>query len=172
MRRALMTAFGTLALTIATGVGAAHAGSPWVPVIEEDLTLPAARTTCGFDIAEHIVSQAEKKRTTATYPDGTPMTEVFRGDLTIEFTNLSTGTSVVRDLGGTGLFRYNPDGTPASLTSLHGPFSATMPPGSTPSTGLFVLDGKGTAVTFNADGSRSYTLGKQGTAENLCLTLS
>jgi hypothetical protein len=172
MRRAVLTVLGTAVVVLATGAGPARADSPWVPVHEEDLTLTAARTTCGFDIAEHVVSQAEEKRTTGTYPDGTPRTAVFRGDLTIQFTNVTTGTSVVRDLGGTAVLADNPDGTPASLTSLHGPFSATMPPGSTPQTGLFVLDGRGTSVTFNADGSRAYSLGKHGSAENLCLTLA
>jgi hypothetical protein len=171
MRRALITALGTLGLMLGTGVGSARAESPWVLVHEQDQTIPAARSTCGFDVAEHIVSQAEEKRTVATYADGTPEVEIFRGDLTIRFTNVTTGTSVVRDLGGTGVFRYNPDGSPRSLTSLHGPFSATMPPGSTPTTGIIVFHRKGSSVTFNADGTRAYVLGRHDTPENLCQTL-
>jgi hypothetical protein len=74
----------------------------------------------------------------------------------------------VRDLSATAVFAYNEDGTPASLTSTGGPFGATMPAGSTPATGLFVLSGKGSSVTFHADGTRSFSLGRHGTAENVC----
>lgn len=173
MRRATRAFTGVVgaATAVVCAAGPAAAASPWMPYHQEDVVVTAARSTCGFDVSETVVSQAERYRTTATFPDGTPQTQVFRGNLTMRFTNLSTGESVVRDLGGTGVFAYNPDGSPASLTSQHGPFGATMPPGSTPTTGIFVLSGHGTSVTFHADGTRSFTLGPAGSAENLCLTL-
>ena len=96
-------------------------------------------------------------------------TVVSRSAAAIErYANLSTGASVVRDLSATAVYAYNEDGTPASLTSLHGPFGATMPAGSTPESGILVLSGKGTSVTSNADGTRSFTLGKHGTASTVC----
>jgi hypothetical protein len=49
---------------------------------------------------------------------------------------------------------------------------ATTPAGSTPDTGLFVLGGHGTSVTFNADGTHTFTLGPAGTAVNVCDALA
>ncbi len=168
-----------LGVTLAAGAalvasaGAASADTPWTPYVEQSsVVVPAARSTCGFDVREDVVSQAEEYRTTATWPDGSPREQVWRGDLTIRFTNLSSGASVVRDLGGTGTYVFAADGSPVSLTSQHGPFAATMPPGSSPGSGLYVLSGHGTGVTFNADGTRSFTLGPAGSAENLCSTLA
>ena len=158
---------------VIASAGAASAASPWTSYVEQSsFVVPAARSTCGFDVREDVVSQAEEYRTTATWPDGSPREQVWRGDLTIRFTNLTSGASVVRDLGGTGVYVFDPDGSPTSLTSQHGPFAATMPPGSTPGTGIYVLSGHGTGVTFEADGSRSFTLGPAGSAENLCTTLA
>ena len=174
MRRlAATTATTLLAAGSVVGVGATsstatEAGSPWTPYRTSDVTVTAARSTCAFDVRISAVRDDEEYRTTATYPDGSPRTQLFRGTLVERYTNLSTGTSVVRDLSATAVFAYNPDGSPASLTSRHGAFGATMPAGSTPDTGLFVLSGKGSQVTFNADGTRSFTLGKHGTAENVC----
>jgi len=47
-----------------------------------------------------------------------------------------------------------------------------MPAGSTPDTGLFLLGGHGTSVTFNADGTHTFTLGPAGTAVNVCDALA
>ena len=174
MRRLAATTATTLLAAIpligagATPAAAGEAGSPWTPYRSSDVTVTAARSTCAFDVRISVVQDDEEYRTTQTYADGTPKEQLFRGTLVERYTNLSTGTSVVRDLSATAVFAYNPDGSPASLTSLKGPFGATMPAGSTPDTGLFVLSGKGTSVTFNADGTRSYTLGRHGTAENVC----
>ena len=90
----------------------------------------------------------------------------------MRFTNVSTGASVVHDLGGTGVFAYNPDGSPASLTSSHGPFGSTLPAGSTPYTGIYVVAGKGTSVTFNADGDpHPRRSAKNGSSIDVCAEL-
>lgn len=145
--------------------------SPWMPYHQEDALVTAGRSTCGFDVQETVVSDVEEYRTTKTFSDGTPREQVFRGDLVMRFTNVSTGTNVVHDLGGTGVFVFNADGSPASLTSRHGPFGTTLPTGSTPFTGIYVVSGKGTAVTFNADDTRTLTLGRRGTAIDVCAEL-
>ena len=170
---AIAAALGLAGAGSLVSAESASADSPWTPYVEQSsFVVPAARSTCGFDVREDVVSQAEEYRTTATWPDGSPREQVWRGDLTIRFTNLASGASIVRDLGGTGVYVFNPDGSPASLTSQHGPFAATMPPGSTPDTGIYVLSGHDTGVTFEADGTRSFTLGPAGSAENLCTTLA
>ncbi|WP_265442415.1 hypothetical protein [Flexivirga meconopsidis] len=147
-------------------------GSPWTPYRSSDALVTAARSTCAFDVQETVLKDREEYRTTASYPDGSPKEQVFRGDLVVEFTNTTTGKSVVHDLGGTGVYAFAADGTPQSLTSQHGPFSATLPAGSTPMTGIYVVSGKGTSVSFNPDGSRTLTLGKHGTAIDVCAELS
>ena len=161
-------AAGSLVGLGATSATATEAGSPWTPYRSSDVTVTADRSTCAFDVRISVVEDDEEYRTTATYPDGSLKEQLFRGTLVERYTNLSSGASVVRDLSATAVFAYNPDGSPASLTSLKGPFGATMPVGSTPDTGLFVLSGRGTTVTFGADGTRSFTLGRHGSAENVC----
>ncbi len=64
-----------------------------------------------------------------------------------------------------------PDGSPASLTSTHGPFGATLPAGSTPDTGIFVLSGHGASVIFNADGTRIFQVGPSGSVIDVCAEL-
>ena len=170
---ATTTAAAALAL-LGTGLGAAPAlaDTPWTPYHQGDVLVPATRSTCAFDVQETVIEDREFYRTTATYPDGSPKEQLFRGELVMRYTNLSTGASVVHDLGGTGVFAYNPDGSPASLTSSHGPFGATLPAGSTPYTGLYVVSGKGTSVTFNADGTRTLTLGPNGSSIDVCAELA
>jgi len=159
--------------TPSTGPGHDHGhGSPWTPYRTEEVVVPAARSTCGFDVRITSLRDEEEYRTTSTWPDGTPRTQLFRGALVERYTNLATGASVVRDLSARAVFAYRPDGSPESLTSLHGAFGTTMPPGSTPDTGLYVLGGRGTRVVFEADGSRTFTLGRHGTAEDVCDTLA
>ncbi|MBM6401299.1 hypothetical protein [Phycicoccus sonneratiae] len=143
-------------------------GSPWTPYRTEEVVVPAARSTCGFDVRITPLIDEEEYRTTSTWPDGTPRTQLFRGALVERYTNLTSGASVVRDLSATAVFAYRRDGSPASLTSLHGAFGTTMPPGSTPDTGLYVLGGTGTTVFFRTDDTRAFVLGPHGTAEDVC----
>jgi hypothetical protein len=174
MRHPAATTTAVVALALlGSGLGAtpALADSPWTPYHQEDALVLAARSTCAFDVQETVVEDREFFKTTETYPDGSPKEQVFRGDLVMRYTNVTTGASVVHDLGGTGVFAYNPDGSPASLTSRHGPFGTTLPAGSTPYTGIYVVAGKGTSVTFNADGTRTLTLGKHGSSTNVCAEL-
>lgn len=89
----------------------------------------------------------------------------------MRYTNASTGASVVRDLSAMATARYRRDGSMASMTSQYGAFGATMPAGSEPATGLFVLAGHDTTLTINPDGTRSFALGPQGAAENVCQAL-
>ncbi|HET9021876.1 MAG TPA: hypothetical protein VFN34_08320 [Ornithinibacter sp.] len=163
-----------LAAVVGTGVVAAPASAdtPWIPYREGELLIPAARSTCGFDVRITPLEDDEEYRTTSTWPDGSPRTLEFRGTLVERYTNESTGASVERDLSATAVFALREDGSPESLTSVHGAFGATMPPGSTPDTGLYVLGGHGTSVTFNPDGTHTFELGPHGTAEDVCDALA
>lgn len=159
----------TVAAAIAAGVSApAAADTPWTTYRESEFVVSAARSTCGFDVRITPLQDDEEYRTSSTWPDGSPRTQVFRGTLVERYTNLSTGASVVRDLSATAVFAFREDGSPESLTSVHGAFGATMTAGSTPGSGLYVFDGHGTSVAFNTDGTRTATLGPKGSAENVC----
>jgi hypothetical protein len=167
---AALLAVAAAPAAVAGGPVGGHHGhpSPWTPYRTEEVVVPAARSTCGFDVRITPLRDEEEYRTTSTWPDGTPRTQLFRGALVERYTNLATGASVVRDLSATAVFAYRPDGSPASLTSVRGAFGTTMPPGSTPDTGLYVLGGHGTRVTFEADGTRTFRLGRNGSAEDVC----
>lgn len=168
----LALAAGVTSAPAALAAGGDGGGSPWVPYRTSEVVVLAARSTCGFDVRITPVVDDEEYRTTSTYPDGSPRTQTFRGTLVETYTNLSTGKTVTEDLSATAVFRYTEDGAPLSLTSVHGAFGTTMPPGSTPDTGLYVLSGHGTSVTFAPDGTRSFTLGPNGTAVDVCDALA
>ncbi len=158
------------AAALAAPAGTAEAASSWMPYHQEDIAY-AAGDPCPFPVAGTVLEDREEYRETS-WPDGSVKTQLFRGALVIEWTNTETGESVVRDQSGKGLFRYSDDGDPESLTAQNGHFGARLPAGSSPSQGLFYVGGKDTQVTFNADGTRTLTLGPHGTSENLCDTLA
>ena len=172
MRKRVMSLTATAlaaATAVATVAGPASAdGAPWVRYEQADLLIPAARSTCAFDVQQTVLEDREYYRDVEHYPDGTVRTQQWRGPLVMRYTNVSSGASVVRDLSARATVHYRPDGSMASMVSEHGAFGATMPAGSTPATGLFVLDGRGTTLTLHPDGTRSFTLGPKGTAENVC----
>ncbi|HEY7721535.1 MAG TPA: hypothetical protein VIB11_06825 [Pedococcus sp.] len=171
MRTSTVAASTAVAAAFALCAGAAPAsagGSPWVPYEQPDILVPAARSTCAFDVQETVVEDDEYYRNTELYPDGTVKTQRWRGPLVMRYTNVSTGASVVRDLSATATVHYRPDGSMASMVSEHGAFGATMPAGSSPASGIYVLDGRGTTLSLGADGTRSFTLGRHGSAENIC----
>ncbi len=167
----IRTLAAALCLGAAAAVGAAPAAgadSSWVPYSQADITVPGERSTCGFDVLMSVVEDEEFYKNVELYADGTPKRQLWRGPLVMRYTNLQSGESVVRDLSAMATMDYREDGSLASIRSVHGAFGATMPAGSQPGTGLYVLGGHGTTVTFESDGSRSFTLGPNGTAENVC----
>lgn len=167
--RAPLAGLAALGGTVALTASPANAeGTPWTSYSQQDFVVSAERSTCDFDVAVEVVEDGELYTTLSTYDDGGPRTQLWRGPLVMSYTNLESDDSVVRDLSATATIDYRADGSLASITSIEGAFGATMPAGSTPDTGLFVLSGHGTTATFDEDGTRSYTLGETGTAENVC----
>ena len=169
MRRLAAGTMAVLGAATTLGLAApADAGEPWTRYHQEDSVVTAERSTCGFDVSLTVVEDRERYRTLTSWPNGSPRKQVYKGSLVMLYTNLSTGASVVHDLGSTGVFRLRKDGTPRSLTSRGGPFGTTMPVGSAPQTGIYVLSGKGTRVTFRTDDTRTYRLGAGGLAVSVC----
>ena len=165
-------AAGLMAVSALLPAAPAAAGednpSPWTPYTGEDWVTEAGEV-CSFAVGGHVVSDKERYRTTAWFPDGSPRYQEWTGQLIIRFTNLDSGESVERNLTGRGDFEYFADGS-WSLTAVGGHFAAALRPGSEPGPGWYVVTGSGYTVHADAEGTRTLTYG-HGTVENVCETL-
>lgn len=162
------------ALLGSTGVAAAagpdgHGPPPWIQYRAQPWTDPAG-TVCSFGVQADIVRDEERYQQWATYPDGKPKVQWWVGALDVRYTNLSTGRSVVRDLGGDGLFVYDHDG--GFRLEVFGPAGARITVGSIGSPpGEWVLNGRW-EYRKSADGTHRQLRLFHGTAENVCDTLA
>lgn len=163
----LVTAFGGPA---AAGAATAGTAVPWQPYTSAPWT-DAPGAVCTFGITTSIVYQNEQFRTLASYPNGNPKLQEFRGPLYVQYTNTSTGESAVRNLSGIGWFHYGSDGSLAIFIPSGQHFDATVPVGNTGAApGEWVINGPA-KVTVSAAGSINIDL-LNGTGENLCQSLS
>ena len=124
-----------------------------------------------FQVDAHVVNDHEAYRVLESYPDGTDKVQEWKGLLMIEFTNHDTGASVTRNVNGRGLIEYTADGAFHKITIESGHFTTGFRPGSGVEPGVYYVGGKGTSMTVNPDGTKTLVLGKNGSAENLCLAL-
>lgn len=93
------------AVLSAQAASAANASPvPWQPYRAAPWTDAPGRV-CAFGVATTIVADQEQYRTLASYPDGSPKVQEFRGPLVVRYTNTSTNESVVRDRGQRQQFR-------------------------------------------------------------------
>ncbi len=129
----------------------------------------APGAVCTFGVTTSIVVDQEQERVLASYPDGDPKLQEFRGPLVVRYTNTSTGQSVVRDLSGYGWFHYGTDGSSEAFIASH--IGVTVPVGNTGyPAGEWVLTGQ-SVVSIDSSGTINVRL-LHATAENLCRTLS
>jgi hypothetical protein len=168
MRTALITGALAIATTVAgTTTAAAEAPGPWIRYHQPEVTI-AAGTGCDFEVLQEVLADGEYYRDVATYDDGTPRVQQWKGPLVMRWSNTETGDSAVVDLTGRAVITYRPDGSDESITIVNGHFGARMPAGSNVPRGVYRVGGKDSSVRFNDDGTRTLTLGRHGTAENLC----
>lgn len=164
---AAIAGIGSLAITpAASAAGGGTAEPQWKPYRTKPFTTTG---TCSFAIQGDIVQDEEETRVDATYADGSPKVQEFRGPLVIRFTNTSTGASVVRDVSGYALLRFGQDGSSTWFFDGGGSIGVhtgnrTTPPGSYILRGTFVLE-------IAADGTRTIRR-LHATQENLCITLA
>ena len=164
---------GGVALLIAVGVpatasAASDSGAAWQPYRTAPWT-DAPGAVCTFGVAATIVTDQEQFRTLASYPNGNPRLQEFRGPLVIRYTNQATGASVVRDLSGYGWFHYGSDGSIDAFIASH--IGVTVPVGNSGfPAGEWVITGR-SEVTVSSAGAIDVRL-INSTAENLCQTLS
>jgi hypothetical protein len=166
--KAVVLAAAMVAVTAGSATASARSGDGWEPTSTPPFVIPAG-DVCSFEVKGDIVRDREWMRTPATYPDGSPKVQDFRGVLVIRYTNTSNNKSVVRDATGTIRVYHLPDGT--RISQLHGnnalPIKASnvgFPGGDYITHGDFV-------VIRHPDGNREVPV-QLGTMENLCQTLA
>jgi hypothetical protein len=160
---------GSLGMLLTPTTALADKPGPWAPSPASDFTL-AAGTRCPFTLGGEVVSDKERIRTLETNPDGSPRVQEVVGQLKTRFTNLETGASVVRNLTGTGIIEFLPDGSEV-LTLQGGHFAVGLGPTDEGGPAFLIFTGSGFSVLFAPDGSRHVTYGN-GTVENICETLA
>src|SRR5262245_25658174 len=148
-----------------------ESGPPWIPFDQEDITY-AAGQGCDFEVFGEVLHDQEFFRNVATYPDGSPRTQQFKGPLIMRFTNTETGASVDRNAWGNAFERFAPDGSFESITIEAGHFVGRIRAGNQPGPGIYYVTGAWSELARNSDGTSSLFLGPKGSAENLCETLA
>ncbi|MPZ96798.1 MAG: hypothetical protein GEU96_18290 [Propionibacteriales bacterium] len=143
----------------------------WTRFEAADTTFPAGKH-CDFELFSDVVRDNEFFKNVSLYPDGSPRTQLFKGPLVIQYTNMETGASVVRDLTGNSAVEYAVDGSFRSITIQNGSFSGGMPDGGSHPRGRYIVTGRWSSLTVNGDGTNTIALGPNGTAENICDTLA
>jgi hypothetical protein len=141
---------------------------PWQPYRSSPFT-DAPGDPCPFGVSAVPVRDEEQFRTLASYPNGDPKVQEFRGPLYYRYTNQSTGKSVVRDLSGYAFFRYGQDGTFDGLFLNNGGITVHQGNHGYPA-GEWVFHGQ-FLVTDDGSGSRHIDT-FHASAENLCHTLA
>jgi hypothetical protein len=167
MRRVSTIAAVTgIAVTLLTPAAGAADHSGWQPYRAKPFDHP---NNCSFAIHGDIVKDEEEVRTDATYPDGSPKVQEYRGPLVIRFTNTSNGRSVVRDVSGYALLHFRKDG--GSVWYFDGGGSVGVPIGNTAyPAGAYILHGR-FVLTITAGNTRDFHH-VHATVENLCTTLA
>jgi hypothetical protein len=151
-----------------TTPAANDSGIPWQPYRTSPWT-DVPGTVCSFGVSTSIVEDQEQERVLATYPDGHPKLQEFRGPLAIRYTNASTGASVVRDLSGYAWFHYGTDGSIVAFIASHIGVTVHVGNAGWPA-GEWVISGQ-SVVTVSSAGAINVKL-LHATTEDLCQTLS
>lgn len=173
MRTVLVTAGALLAAGLGTAAPASATDSPppgggWQRFHAQPFT-DAPGDVCAFGMRGDIVYDDEWFRTTATYPDGTPKQQDWTGPLGVRFTNLSTGASVTRDLSGSAVIDFGPDGS--QTWHAIGPFAVGFHAGNVGHpVGEYRFDGF-TTLVITAGHDKSVPV-HHGPTEDICATLS
>jgi hypothetical protein len=156
---------GITVTLIAPAAGAADRGG-WQPFRTQPFD---SIGRCSFTVHGDVVKDEEEVRTDATFPDGSPRIQEFRGPLVIRFTSTGNGRSAVRDVSGYGRLRERSDG--GSAWFLDGGASIGVPIGNTAfPAGSYIVHGR-FRLTIQPDGTRDLPH-LHADVENLCDTLA
>jgi hypothetical protein len=161
-------AVAALAVVLIAAPASVAAASPWSPLETGPFVAPAG-TRCEFTLSGEVLSDKERIRTLETNSDGSPRVQEIVGELIIRYTNVETGEFVDRNLTGTALVEYLPDGG-FTLSLVGGHMAVGLQPTDEGGPAFLVFTGAGHSVAFAADGTRTVMFG-HGPVENLCETL-
>jgi hypothetical protein len=163
---AAVTGIAVTLLAPAAGAADTTGKGGWEPYRTQPFDSP---NNCSFAIHGDIVKDEEEVRTDATYPDGSPKIQEYRGPLVIRFTNTGNGRSVVRDVSGYARLHFGRDG--GSVWHFDGGGSVGVPIGNTAyPAGSYILHGR-FVLTIGPGNTRDLRH-VRATVENLCTTLA
>ena len=168
MHRGLLIAALVAILSGAASLARADTPLPpgWTRVPPTSVTVPAG-ALCPFSLQIQDVKDEVITKVLQTFPDGSPRSQIFIGELITRFTNVSSGASVTRNLSGDGFVRYGSDGS--SSWTFVGPAATVIFPGSFLAPGFYVVNGF-YVIDYAGDGTQTIPI-HEGPNENLCETL-
>jgi hypothetical protein len=157
---------GMTVVLAAPAAGATGGKGGWMPYRTQPFD---AVDRCSFTVHADIVQDEEGVRTDATFPDGSPRIQEFRGPLVIRFTSTSNGRSAVRDVSGYGRVENKRNG--GSVWYFAEGVAIGIPIGNKayPS-GEYIVHGR-SWYTIQPDGTRRIW-DRHADVENLCRTLA
>lgn len=164
----LTMAAAIVAVTAGAATASTSNGGGWEPTSTPPFVIPAG-DVCSFEVKGDILKDREWMRTPATYPDGSPKVQDFKGVLVIRYTNTSNGKSVVRDATGSIRVYSLPDGT--RISQLKGNNALPIKASNVGFPGGDYITHGDIVVIRHPDGNREVPV-RLGTMENLCKTLA
>ncbi|MER7842519.1 hypothetical protein ABTZ03_01035 [Kitasatospora sp. NPDC096077] len=174
-RSAVLARSAALVAVLATVVllpaaPAAHADDDgWQPYHGQDYDAPAG-TVCPFHLYITDLLDQEETKTVARHPDGSPATVLWRGPLTLRYTNLDTGAQVDRDQSGRATEYRLTDGSTLWDVPKSSHISAKIHPGNPyHPVGDYVFSG-GAVLLVHPD--QQVEVLAQHRVENMCRTLA
>ena len=129
-----------LVVTLLAGTARAeNSDGNWTRAPQGPFQVPAG-VICPFALGGESLVDDVVFKTTATYPDGSPSEQLFKGALIVRFTNLDTGRYVDRNLSAAARVLYGTDG---SMTmDVDGPAAFAFFPGDNVPQGMYVINGR------------------------------
>lgn len=147
---------------------AATRPGPWEPSTTPPFHHEAGEV-CDFELDGSIVRNREFTRVVKTFPDGSPRVREYVGTLVIEFTNVDTGESAIRDASGFLRMTHLANGDRVAELYGHGAATIRRPNPSYPP-GDYIMHGYH-VLRIHPDGTREFTQ-HRGPVEDMCQTLA
>jgi hypothetical protein len=139
----------------------------WERAPQPPFEVPAG-ALCPFSLRFEPVKDEVLTKVLSAWPDGSPRDQVYTGTLFGRFTNVDSGSSIVRNLSGNALVHWGEGGSSATW-EYAGPVAVAFPLGGPLAPGMYVVDGL-FVIEYAPDGTITLPV-HHGTEENLCTTL-
>lgn len=175
MRRTALAIGSILATTLlgatpAQATGGHHSGLPndlgWEPAPSAPWDV-AAGLRCDFAIHGEPVVDEVVRRVLVRYPDGSPKSVAYKGDLVVRVTNEVSDVFYDADASGSAIVEYRADGS--QFWSVLGPVLVGVGEGNL-DRGMYVVDGVYT-LAISASGFKTVTMA-HGSTTDICERIS